>query len=361
MKEGLLVRFGDDHHKNIGDYVQSLAAKQFSNNVEHLIEIEKIGEFNNNGEKVKVIVNGWFMHHPEQWPPSQDIDPLIISFHITPSAEEGMLNAKSINWYKQHEPIGCRDIRTMRLLQEKGVDAYYSSCLTLTLNKDDRIVDNSICCFVDPYFDSYREDGTNRVKPFRVLYGLILYYMHRRKIDALSSIANLDPEIDFNGAFEKILSKLHISGHKLAVAFFYNQYSKMFSDEILFNARYYSSIVDMSKYKSHDELFDRAKFLLSEYSHTNLVVTSRIHCALPCLSFQTPVIYVYDDLNDKSSHHNGRFEGILELFNVMHSIHGKLTLSGYNFIDKNTKISNKSTYLEYKEKLIKRCSDFMKK
>lgn len=58
----------------------------------------------------------------------------------------------------------------------------------------------------------------------------------------------------------------------------------------------------------HRERFELAKALLQRYANAKLVITSRIHAALPCLGLGTPVILIcpYD---------RKRFDGIAELLN----------------------------------------------
>ena len=52
--------------------------------------------------------------------------------------------------------------------------------------------------------------------------------------------------------------------------------------------------------------FKEAEELLRRYAQAKLVITSRLHCALPCLAFDTPVIFVNKNLEDP------RFAGLLE-------------------------------------------------
>ena len=51
---------------------------------------------------------------------------------------------------------------------------------------------------------------------------------------------------------------------------------------------------------------------MREYADARLVVTSRIHCALPCLAMGVPVIFInaFDSHGDTC-----RFDGLIELFN----------------------------------------------
>lgn len=54
-----------------------------------------------------------------------------------------------------------------------------------------------------------------------------------------------------------------------------------------------------------------AKYLIRKYAKAKLVVTSRIHCALPCLGIETPVIFVTSDNLEQGvgrSGSNGRLE-----------------------------------------------------
>lgn len=84
MKEALLKYDFTDHGLNIGDYIQSLAAKQFLNNQDPiLISREALNEYD--GEQVKLIMNGWFLMNGENFPPSEKITPLLVSHHINTS------------------------------------------------------------------------------------------------------------------------------------------------------------------------------------------------------------------------------------------------------------------------------------
>jgi hypothetical protein len=115
---------------NVGDYIQSWAAAQFLPQINKYICREKLSQYND--ENVKMILNGWFMHRPDNWPPSEKIDPLLISFHLNSQAKERMLDQKGISWFKKHGPVGCRDQFTLSSMQAAGIDSYLSGCLTST-------------------------------------------------------------------------------------------------------------------------------------------------------------------------------------------------------------------------------------
>ena len=72
---------------------------------------------------------------PNNWPPSNKIIPFFISFHINPIIEKYILNKNGVEYLKKHEPIGCRDLYTKSILERNGIRAYFSGCLTLTLDR----------------------------------------------------------------------------------------------------------------------------------------------------------------------------------------------------------------------------------
>ena len=64
-----------------------------------------------------------------------------------------------------------------------------------------------------------------------------------------------------------------------------------------------------------------AKQKLASYGLAELVVTSRLHCALPCIALGTPVVFINDDPNDI------RFSGYQKLL----TIHNKSSIRSINW------------------------------
>ncbi len=55
-----------------------------------------------------------------------------------------------IDYYKLHEPIGCRDLYTYNRLKELGLDVYVSGCITICLEPDPDVPrDPSLTCVSD--------------------------------------------------------------------------------------------------------------------------------------------------------------------------------------------------------------------
>jgi hypothetical protein len=322
MKYGLLTYDENKRFFNVGDNIQSLAAKQYLPQVDEFINREKLADYK--GDEVQLIMNGWFTHNTTNWVPSDKIKPLFVSFHMNNTAAPQMLSEKGIAYLKKHEPIGCRDKFTVTTLQEKGIDAYFSGCLTLTLDTY-KVADSERgddIYIVDPLYNYPRSE--------KVFYDL------KRTIKSV-----LDGKVFQLGKKEKHLRKF-ISDDLLRSAHFINQEPK---------ANTYTDI----------EKFAMAEDLLHKYAKAKLVITSRIHCALPCLAMGTPVIFIdsFDTFVDSC-----RFDGILELFNHV-TVNSKTGEFKANFelpdkINKNTMVTNLGLHHKLAEPLKEKCKVLIK-
>ncbi len=273
MRYGLLTYAENKRFFNVGDYIQSLAARQFLPQVDAFVNREALGDYS--GGPLKLIANGWFTHNAARWVPAPEIEPLFISFHVNNTAAPAMLDAKGVDYLKAHQPIGCRDRFTMELLREKGIEAYFSGCLTLTLDS-----------YKVP--DTERGDAVYIVDP---LYGYPTYekvtYDYRRFLRAVQS-----------GDLFKIGRRArHLAG--------------MIDHGLLESAIQIHQEPPANTY-TDEQKFAMAEDLLHKYARARLVITSRIHCALPCLALGTPVIFVNGFTTFVDS---CRFDGILDLFN----------------------------------------------
>jgi hypothetical protein len=211
----------DHPSSNLGDNMQSIAAEQFLPHVDLKCDRDALNQVMTD-EKHLLLMNGWFTALPQNWPPSESIVPIFVGFHIENSkrTHDLLLNQLSVEYFNRHEPIGCRDKTTAKLLSEKGVRTYYSKCLTLT-------------------FPKRQHDPTNGK----------VFLVDTESIPIPKSIER------------KAIQITH------EVPYFY-------SDEI----------------KS-----DMARFLLDMYKNqARLVITTKLHCALPCIAFGVPVIFFGD-------------------------------------------------------------------
>lgn len=321
---------------NVGDYIQSLAAKQyFEEGVDEYIERESLDSYE--GDSAKLILNGWFMHHPENWPPNDKIQPLFVSFHINSVAMEKMLRPESISYLKQHEPIGCRDRFTMETLKAHGVRSFFSGCLTLTLGKSyKRNSASKNVCFVDPFFP--RDNSF-----YAVAKALIVIAANLKVIKAVA-------KKKYGRCSARSLIK---------AAEFYRHYGTLFTDDVIGGATYISQELRNEDFKSDAEKFKCADDFLRLYSKATYVITSRIHCALPCLGIGVPVFYVNNANQSETS--SCRLGGLLDLFNVIQFDNGEWSgalLDGDRIgIDFN--FTNKSKHISLRDNLMQLCRNFV--
>jgi Putative rhamnosyl transferase/Polysaccharide pyruvyl transferase len=215
---------------NLGDEIQSIAAQQFLPHTDLLIDRDtwttNAGSFRG---APKIILNGWFSNNPENWPPPAFLSPCLISMHITHErrrpalsnpASEVLVQGESLEYLKRHQPVGCRDYWTLDLLRERGVECYFSGCVTLTLGAADPGRRRDYICAVDLPNDLYPTLAERARSP-------ILRLSHR----------------DTNGG-------------------------------------------------TFEQRCATASRLLNLYAHAKYVVTTRLHCALPCLAFEIPVLLI---------------------------------------------------------------------
>ena len=118
-----------DVRNNIGDVLQGMVAKDFLPKEAHVANREKLAQLDKT-EPSFIIANGWYMHSFENFPPPANVKPLYVSMHIAKS--KLLADPKIREHFRQNSPIGCRDIKTLNLFLGWGIPAYYSSCLTTT-------------------------------------------------------------------------------------------------------------------------------------------------------------------------------------------------------------------------------------
>ena len=186
-----------------------------------------------------------------------------------------MTTEKAIEYYKQHEPIGCRDYDTLNLLESFGVDAYFSGCLTLTLPKYEGEKSDEIL-FVDVlrtnYTQNYRETVVKNIIP----------ESYRNQVKFVSHISN--------------------------------------------DLKHLDATTRMAQ----------AQQMLERYGKAKLVFTSLIHCALPCIALGTPVIFIDFGFNNNQAKRD-RFNGIIDLFKIESNLSAPFMQR--NFISKLARVS----------------------
>lgn len=250
--------------RNIGDDVQTLAMLDLIQRVNPAIETVLVEREKLNTEDVAkldaLIISGWFMHHPENWPPNNS-KIFFISIHISAQygAADVIQSEKFLEFYRKHEPIGCRDRGTMRKFQELGVGAYFSGCATLTLKSE-----------------SSEND-------------------HRSgKIMAIDPFLKVNPSVDYQ---QWRLSQLVPASELKRCQITTNEFPEMPSRGI-------------------DLRLKTARNYIKEIDSASYVLTSRIHAALPSIALGKRV-YFLDLGYDRNPLLRDRFDGIIELFSTI--------------------------------------------
>ena len=228
------------------------------------------GRLEERTEDTRLLCNGWFMAEAQHWPPSDKVKPLFMSFHISSKNQELMTSPEAIAYYKKYEPIGCRDYHTLDLLKSHDIEAYFSGCMTLTIPKYEGERGEEIL-FVDVLRTNYTD--------------------HYRK----TVVQGLVP-----AGYEK---KVNFVTH--------------FSDKL--------------KSLSVETRMAQATEMLDRYAKAKLVITSLIHCALPCVALGTPVVFVDFGFNNDAAKRD-RFNGIIDLFHIESDL--KAPFMERNFIGK---------------------------
>ncbi len=274
---------------NIGDYIQSLAAKQYlpDTQIPVLIDRDKIAYYN--GQNIDLIANAWYWIHDGNIRFSDKINPLLVAVHLN---NLYTIPKETLNYLKQHEPIGCRDYTTRNFLMFKGIKAYFSSCLTTTLDLKYKQKDNkrkNTIIFCDYTIDETEQNRT-------------------------------DTEL------KKILAQ-------------YANYT------IEHTKHSYPLGTDIG------ECFTEAENLIKKYATAKLVITTRIHCALPCLALGTPVILILKNY-DKF-----RYNGISQLLNVIGTNKHKKFVCNIKTNSEGL-VVNSAKYKTYADKLKKIVSEY---
>ncbi len=300
MRYGL---FTYAYSTNLGDDIQSLAASQFLPRVDLLLERDRLHWYSNRPDTF-VIFNGWFTHQPV-WPPPDAVHPLFLSFFANDPRR--LLHSSHARFFRRHQPIGCRSQETVRAFRDLGVNAYFSGCLTLTLKRPGVERADDICVV-----DLHPE------------------FQNLIPLDLRSSIVHVSHELPGASVRELCMRAMQL-GLRGA-----NKLTSAAPDAGYIRARLYRRL--------HSYRAQRASELLQTYAQVRLVLTSRLHCALPCLALGTPVIFLRRDAKT-----NPRFAGLSDLLRCHCDPRQPLK------IDWHSPEPNATTYLSIASELAERC------
>ena len=279
---------------NLGDEIQSIAAKRFLPGVDYYINRDNINDVAfEDGDTVKLIMNAWYLQSSNgalHWPPkSQQLDPLLISMFVQhdfkhypegKQVEKLFLSKASREFLSKYGPVGARDEGTLEFFRKNNIDSYFSGCLTLTLLPDSRVKKQSYILAVD--------------------------------------------------VSQEILEFLKSKTEREVITIDTSRSSKLTTDEKMIFSRYW----------------------LMLYQSAHCVVTTRLHAMLPCLAFGTPVLAIEksDDEDLKR-----RFAGLLDLTN--HTSQNALLRGSYQY-DIESPPANPALFKKLKSDLETKCKEY---
>ena len=115
---------------NLGDNMQSVAVRSLYNRLgiteSDIVSINRDDMASYTGEPACLVMSGCFYEH--SFPLPENIRPIFLGFQ---THEAAVVSFKG--FFKQHEPIGCRDEHTMQLFIDHDIKAFVSGCLTLSI------------------------------------------------------------------------------------------------------------------------------------------------------------------------------------------------------------------------------------
>ena len=223
---------------NLGDCMQSLGVENIYQKADispnELIFVNRDDIKNYTGKSCHLVMQSWFGDYANVFPLpwSDKITPIFIGFHLNDvnNTRQRFIREKIYEKMKPYQPIGCRDRGTRDFLKSLGLDAYFSGCMTLTFDK--------------------RENTPTNGKTF---------------------IVDLDKKV-----MKKLPKKIKDKGN-FSISHFY-----------------YWDEYPVTK-QGAEEFEQYARKILSRYKNeANLVITSKIHVAMPCIALGIPVIFITD-------------------------------------------------------------------
>lgn len=219
---------------NIGDVLQGIVAKAFLPADAEVVDREGLKLIDREREAV-LVANGWYMHDFTSFPPPPNVKPIYVSVHI---ADSGLLRSAEVrDHFMANSPIGCRDEKTRKMFLGWGIPAYFSGCLTTTMSLGDAEITKSD--------EILLVDGVDHPVPAEICQKLEAHYGL-----PLVRITHDPPHTD-------------------------------------------GSLEDYS-----DRAQQRMIELLKRYKGARKVVTTKIHCGLPCMGIGANVMVIHPNPSD---------------------------------------------------------------
>ncbi|MCD7740657.1 MAG: polysaccharide pyruvyl transferase family protein [Ruminococcus sp.] len=296
------MKFGVIMHKstqNIGDDIQSYAAARLLPSVDYFLDREHLDDFKtDNDEPVAVVMSAWYMWHKWNWPPSKYIVPLFVGIHYTDNE------------------IAKQDGSPVKTEFLSGKGAEYLNVYAPVGCRDTFTEQALQAQGIDSYFSGCITLTLPKMPKTP----------HEREYVCCVDVSK--------EAVERTRKLLEGTEIELKVIKHYKDYRN--SDA------------------TWEERVKNVTDLLSIYQNAKCVITRRLHCALPCLAMDVPVLV----LKGEKAGADIRFE---PYYNWMHCCQREDYISGEYDYDVTNPPENGKEYLPYREALLKTVDEFVKK
>ncbi len=287
------MKYGLMYYKstdNIGDDIQTYVAMKYLPHIDYYIDREALSCFvPDKREYVSMIMNGWYIHNKIAWPPSPYINPLLISMHF-------------------------------KELEETDVG--------------------------DSYLKGFGGEFLKKYGP-----------VGARDIDTKNRLERNGIASYFSGCMTLTLEKFEGINKKDKICVvdvednIINKIKDSTSSEIEVLTHYLDS--KETERKSVNERMEDVENLLKKYQEAKLVITSRLHVALPCVALGTPSIVLHKKVYDKD-----RLGVFLEY--VDSYVQEDFMDMNIHYILQNPKPNNEK-YIDMRNDINKRCKEFIER
>jgi len=287
------MKYGIMYYKktdNIGDDIQTYTAIRFLPHIDYHIDREDLNCFiPENKEYVSMIMNGWFMHNKAAWPPSPYINPLLLSMHFT-CLEKIDVGEKYL------QGLGGEYLKKHQPIGSRDVETQKR----LNRNGIENYFSGCMTLTINPFENVEKKE-----------------YICLVDVDEKS--ANL-VKANTNREIKEITHDVEPT-------------------EI--------------ENKTFEQRMQDVENLLKTYQAAHLVLTNRLHVALPCVALGVPVILVH-----KENFEADRLGTYLQYVNSYSDTEfEKLNLT--ELLENPEK--NKEDYINIRNPLIERCKEFINK
>lgn len=291
MKYGVLL---NKNNVNLGDDIQAYATARFYPSLDYFVDREHIHQFQSeNNEPVAVIMNAWYMWEKWHWPPARCIVPHMVGIHY--ADHELSLQPGSPLKYEALEGLGGDYLKSYSPI---GCRDYYTMGQMKELG-------------IDCYFS-----------------GCITLTLPQMPIikpqKEYICIVDVDAKVR-----DKLVELLKDSGYELKIM---------------------THTGERDENRTWEQRKEKVEELLTTYRNAKCVITKKLHCSLPCLSQETPVVLI------KQMDDDIRFSPYYEF---LHYIKTDDFLAGNYDYDFTNPKPNKPDYKPVREALIKSCEDFV--